>query len=338
MEAHRHFAGPLRHSRQDHRQADLHRRRASAWTRARVHRAVPGVRRQGQELRRLQGQVHARRQESRARRRLGRCRRGQLVARQPGPQAGVDPVGCGRERQCVERVDHAVPAHRHRGERGSGGAQGRRFRQSHRRCREGRRGRVLRTLREPRDHGAADGYRPVQRRQGGSLGGHAKRRDFDRRSLRSFRRSAGKRLCAQDARRRRLRAARPAPGIHEASGEDCAEHAGHAGEPAVVARRGHPAGTLSSGGAGEAARRAGRAGQLGRVARAAGRPVDPDHGAADRHQERYRSGQRPLLPGQPVCRAELHQRVRHAQHACAAGILARGGAYEQPVLPRVLHR
>ena len=95
VEADRHLAGALRHSRQDHRQADLHRRRAPARARARVHRAMPGVRRQGQELRRLQGQVHAWRQESSARRRLGRGRRGQLVARQSGAQAGVDRVGCG---------------------------------------------------------------------------------------------------------------------------------------------------------------------------------------------------------------------------------------------------
>ena len=83
---------------------------------------------------------------------------------------------------------------------------------------------------------------------------------------------------------------------------------------------------------------AGRAGQLDRLARAAGRPVDLDHGAADRHQERHRSGQRALLPGQSVRGAELHRRVRDAQYACAAGLLARGGAHQQSVLPRVLHR
>ena len=51
VEAHRHLAGALRHTRQDHRQADLRRRRAPARPAARVDRAVPGIRRQAQELR-----------------------------------------------------------------------------------------------------------------------------------------------------------------------------------------------------------------------------------------------------------------------------------------------
>ena len=112
----------------------------------------------------------------------------------------------------------------------------------------------------------------------------------------------------------------------------------HAGALAVVARRGHASGALSPGGAGEAARGARRAGQLDGVARAAGRPVDLHHGAAERHQERDRPGECALLSGFALRRSQLHGRVRHAQPACAARLLACGGAHQQSVLPRVLHR
>ncbi len=157
VEADRHLAGALRHPRQDHRQADLCGRRAPARTGARVDRAVPGVRRQAEELRRLQDQGHARREESRERRRLGRGRRGQLVACQSGAQGSCRSNGmwartatCRASRSCSSCAPGSK--RRKRPSRARTAISTRRIA----RRRESDRSRVLRAVPEPRDHGAAD--------------------------------------------------------------------------------------------------------------------------------------------------------------------------------------
>ena len=327
LEADRHLARAFRHRRQDHRQTDLRRRRAAPEHGACLHRAMPGIRRQTQELRRSESQRHARRESRRGRRRLGCGGSGQLVARQSGAESAAGGMGRGRKRQRQQRIHHGFPAHRDRRERGSHRTPGWYCAVGFSQFRAPHRGRVSRPVSESRHHGTADRDRNRDRGQGRSLGWHAKWRSHHCGRFRSGRHSAGEIHCPQDARGRRLWPAWTASGVHPPGGGDCADHARHAGAAAMVARGRYAPGPLSPGGAGETARCTRQGRQLDGVARASGRPVDFHHCAPGRHQERRRSGQCALLPGQPLRSAQFHQRVRHAQHPCATRILAGSSAY-----------
>ena len=84
----------------------LRHRHQAARHAQRRDQGLPGLRRQGQELRRRQGHGHAGREEGRAGRRYrGRGGRRHLVAGQDRARRAADRLGRGRERQGLERVD-----------------------------------------------------------------------------------------------------------------------------------------------------------------------------------------------------------------------------------------
>ena len=97
LEDRRQAAEAARHRRQAQRQQGLRDRRQAAGHAVRRDQGLPGVRRQGEELRRSQGRRHARRQEGgegQGHRR--RRRRRHLVARQDGARCAADRLGRGR--------------------------------------------------------------------------------------------------------------------------------------------------------------------------------------------------------------------------------------------------
>ena len=105
LEDRRQAAQAARHRRQGDRQADLRHRRQAAGHAQRGDQGVPGVRRQGEELRRRQGHGHAGRQEGRAGRRCRRRGGGRhLVAGQDRARRAADRLGRRPERQGLERV------------------------------------------------------------------------------------------------------------------------------------------------------------------------------------------------------------------------------------------
>ena len=182
--------------------------------------------------------------------------------------------------------------------------------------------------------------RAGHRRQARSLGRHAERRSHHRGSLRDRRRSAradvyvhkmhagggfGRRGPHQEYTKQAVKIAQTMPGtpvrLQWSREEDMRQGRYRPVSPGEAARR-------------RSTRTAtGSAGTCGRPTSRSSSPCGPTD-----DQERRRPDQHALLLGQSVHGAQLHQRVRDAQHACAAGILARGGAHQQPVLPRVLHR
>src|SRR3954468_8879045 len=161
LEADRHFAAALRYRGQDHRQADLRSRCAVAGHAARIHRAMPGIRRQAEKLRRVRDQACNRRQARGGWRGLGGRRGQQLVAGQPGAQGVAGGMGCWRKRQCHQRFHHAIPAHWPGCERRAGRAQGWGCASRAWRCCQSDRGGIPRALSQPCDHGAADRDRAV---------------------------------------------------------------------------------------------------------------------------------------------------------------------------------
>ena len=83
---------------------DLRHRRQAAGHAQRRHQGVPGVRRQGEELRRRQGRVDEGREEGRAGRgQCRRCHRRHLVERQDRAGSAADRVGRRPERQGLQR-------------------------------------------------------------------------------------------------------------------------------------------------------------------------------------------------------------------------------------------
>ena len=94
LEDRRQAAQAARHRRQGRRQEGLRHRRQAARHAQRRDQAMPGVRRQGEELRRRQGHRHEGRQEGRAGRRHRRGRRRRhLVARQDRARRAADRLG-----------------------------------------------------------------------------------------------------------------------------------------------------------------------------------------------------------------------------------------------------
>ena len=178
LEGRRQAAQAPRHGRQADRQAALRHRREAAGHADRLDDGCAGVRRQGQELRRGEGQGDARRAPRAEGRRHRRCRGGRhLVAGQPGPEGAQHRLGGGAQRQGLERVDHGLPqgGSRHQG--------GRVRRQPGRRCAAGDRrrgqevrGGVLLALPEPRLHGADELHGQGDGRQVRGVGRHAERR------------------------------------------------------------------------------------------------------------------------------------------------------------------
>ena len=106
LEDHRQVGEAARHARQGQRQAGLRHRREAARHAQRRDHGLPGLRRQGEELRRRRGREDAGRQEGREGRRHRRRGRGrQLVARQDRARHDADRLGRRPERQGLERVD-----------------------------------------------------------------------------------------------------------------------------------------------------------------------------------------------------------------------------------------
>ncbi len=109
LEADRQGRQAARHGRQDHRQEGLrHRHQAAGHAQCR-DQGLPGVRRQGEELRRGQDHRHEGRQEGGAgRRQRRRRRRRHLVARQDRARRPADRLGRRRQRQGLQRLDREV--------------------------------------------------------------------------------------------------------------------------------------------------------------------------------------------------------------------------------------
>ena len=100
LEDRRQAAAAARHRRQGRRQDGVRHRRQAAGNAQRLDQAVPGVRRQGEELRRRQGREDAGREEGRAgRRQRGRRRRRHLLAGQDRARRAADRLGHRRQRE-----------------------------------------------------------------------------------------------------------------------------------------------------------------------------------------------------------------------------------------------
>ena len=81
----------------------------------RLDQGLPGVRRQGEELRRRQGREDAGREEGRAgRRQRGRRGRRHVLARQDRARRAADRVGHRRQREAQQRHDRRIPEGRPR--------------------------------------------------------------------------------------------------------------------------------------------------------------------------------------------------------------------------------
>ena len=214
LEARRQGRQAPRHRRQAHRQAGLRHRRQAARHADRRHQGLPGVRRQGQELRRRQGRGHAGREEGRA----GRRNAGVAVVADTWWRAKTAlealPIvwDAGRSRQGVERdrsrnsckdgldAEQAFVGNKAGDVKAAlaGAAQ------------EGRGGLRL-PVPEPRHHGADERHGALHRRQVRGVGGRP--RTARRRSRRRRKRPACRSTNATSTRlsvRRRLRPARPA--------------------------------------------------------------------------------------------------------------------------------
>ncbi len=137
------------------------------------------------------------------------------------------------------------------------------------------RGGLLLSLPEPRLHGADERHRALHGRQVRGVGADAERRSRVRRGGAGLGPAGRQVRGLQDPPRRRLRPARRVQRLRHAGGADRQADARHAGQAALVARRGHGARDLSSGHAGQAGRRLRQGQQPDRPAHAAVGPVDP---------------------------------------------------------------
>ena len=182
----------------------------------------------------------ARREEGRARRRLGgRGRRRHLVAREDGARRAADRVGLRPQRDGVERgVRRRAEGGPRREGRGGRQRERRRARGDRGRA-EADRGRVLVPAPEPRDDGAdeRDGALDAGALRG--LDADAERRGRARRGRRSVGPAGRAVRCLQDAPGRRLRPARRGAGLGAPGGADREGDARHAGQADLVARGGH---------------------------------------------------------------------------------------------------
>ena len=128
------------------------------------------------------------------------------------------------------------------------------FRRQPERRREGRdrerrqegRGGLLLSLPEPRLHGADERHRALHGRQVRGVGPDAGRRGIVRGDARRVRPAGRQVRSAHDRPRRRLRPARRVPGLRASGCPHRQGDAGHADQAALVARRGHGAGPLST--------------------------------------------------------------------------------------------
>ena len=151
----RQAAEAARYSGQAHRQDDLRHRRSSPGNALCGDQRLPGVRRQGAELRGRQSGGHAGRQAGRESRR--QCRRGRrrfMVAGAQGAGCHADQLGRGRQRQGVERHDRRFPQGRPRRRSGLRRQSGRRRQGRAGRRRQGRDGGLFLSVPKPRRHGA----------------------------------------------------------------------------------------------------------------------------------------------------------------------------------------
>ena len=138
----RQTAEAARHRRQAQRQQDLRDRPQAAGHAVRRDQGLPGVRRQGDELRREQDRRNARREEGGEGGWHRRCRgRRHLVARQEGARSASDCLGRGRQRQRL-KLQHRRAA------QGGPHRVGHQRRSQERRCAEGARRRRRRRSRQ----------------------------------------------------------------------------------------------------------------------------------------------------------------------------------------------
>ena len=209
-----------RHRRQADGQAGLRHRRQAARHAQRLDHGGARVRRQGQELRRGQGQGDARRPPRHEGRRHGsRRRRRHVVAGRQGAQGLEHHLGGRPQRQGLERDHHGFP-------QGGAGGHGRHFRRQQgrrraagdRRRRQEARGGLLRPLPEPRLHGADELHGQGVGGQVRGMGRHAGRRGVAGRCGGGLRRAARQVRGVQGAPGRRLRPTRRLPGLRHASG------------------------------------------------------------------------------------------------------------------------
>ena len=141
-------------------------------------KAVPGVRRQGEELRRRQGREDAGREEGRAgRRQRRRRRRRHLLARQDRARRAADRLGHRRQREGHNSATIAkFLEERPRRRTGVRRQPERRHQSRHRRRREEGRSRLLVSVPEPRADGADERHRALHGRQVRGVVRHAGRR------------------------------------------------------------------------------------------------------------------------------------------------------------------
>ena len=237
---------------------------------------MPGVRRQGEELRRRQGRRHEGRQEGPAgRRHRRRGRRRHLVAGQGRARRAADRLGRGPECEGLERLDRRDPEGRSRRRAGLRRQPERRRQGGDRKRREEGRGGLLLSVPEPRPDGADERHRALHAGQVRGVGPDAGRRSVVRGGARRVRPAGRQVRRAQDRPRRRLRPARRVPGLRASGCPHRQGDAGHADQAALVARGGHGAGPLSPGHDGQDGRRVRQGQQPDRPAHPPVGTVDP---------------------------------------------------------------
>ena len=220
---------------------------------------LPGLRRQGEVLRRRQGARHAGRQEGRrGRRHRRRRRRRHLVAGEDRARRAADRLGRGRRTPSVEqRADRRGAEGGARREGGLRRQQGRRRQGGARRRGEDGRGGLQLPLPEPRHDGADERHGAVTPRQDARSGRRRRtaRRRLPRRprppACRSPMSTCNKLHLGGGFGRRGASQDYVAPGRADRQAD-----AGHAGQADLVARRGHDARLLPPDHAVQAARRA----------------------------------------------------------------------------------
>ena len=197
------------------------------------------------------------------------------------------------------------------------------------------RGRIRRPVPRSRHDGAAELHCPCARRPGRNLGADAERRSFARRRCPCRRRAAAQRDRAQDHARRRLRPARPAPGLRSTAVQ-IAKDVGRPVKLSVVARRRHPPRLLPSGGDGRMTRGARRRWNAGRVECPHRRPVHHRQSSSRGRRRQAFSGR--LSGGHALRRPELLRRFCDADHTCAGRRSGAASTTRRTLLQGMLRR
>ena len=239
-----------------------------------------------------------------------RRRRRQFLERQDRARRPADRLGRGPERQGHQRHDrrHAEGGARRRA--GLCRQQGGRCQGGARRRGESGRGGLQLPLPEPRADGADERHRALYAGKMRGLVPDAERRGDARGGCRSVRPAGREMRRLQAAARRRVRPARRLHRLCAPGGADRDADAGHAGQAAVDARRGHDARLLSPDHAMQIARRAGCGRQSRRPADAHFRAVDPGRRLSAELEGRHGPGR---VPGPQPGRGRSRVRLQHPE-------------------------